>query len=173
MEETILILILVCFIFPQPQSSLYSSSPLRKWKKGKGTHIREGSWACLSGHSEISSLSPKLSGRNYDWVHFDEVFLISSITSEKEMHKIHLFKMLSGKPFVSDSRVYRTVLLQMVFNPAQLCQWRDSCTVRWKKRLGFHLAVKVSHAQKRCRVVNCSPSRRNPCLPWSTVLQAE
>lgn len=89
------------------------------------------------------------------------------------MHKIHLFKMLAGKPSVSESSVYRTVLLQMVFHPAQLCQWRNWCTVRWKKRLGFHLAVKVSRARERCRVVNCSPSRRrNPSLPWSTAAQA-
>ena len=88
------------------------------------------------------------------------------------MHTIHLFKMLTGKPSVSESRVYRTVLLQMVFNPAQLCQWRNWCIVRWKKRLGFHLAVKVSRARKRCRVVNCSPSRgRNPCLPGAQPLR--
>ena len=52
----------------------------------------------MYGHSEISSLSPKLSGRSYDWVRFDEVFLFNLISSEKDMHKVRLFKMLSGKP---------------------------------------------------------------------------
>ena len=54
-------------------------------RKGKEpTSEKEVGLACLDTQ-EISSLSPKLSGKNYDWVHFDEVFLFSSITSEKEM----------------------------------------------------------------------------------------
>ena len=52
-----------------------------------------------------------------------------------------------GSP-LSESGVYRIALLQMAFNPAQRCQWRNCCTVRWKKRLGFHLPVKLSHARR-------------------------
>lgn len=95
MEETIFNSNLgVFYLLPALKLPLFSQST----QKGKGIHIRERSRAYMSGHSEISSLSPRLPGRNYDWVRFDEVYLFNSISSEKDMHKVCLFKMLAGKP---------------------------------------------------------------------------
>lgn len=125
MGETVITVSWSIFSSPSPKASF--AFLICSESKRKDTRITENSWAYMFSHLGIPSLSLcfylclKFSGRNYDWVHFDQVLLLSPISSEKYMYKVLLFKKVGRTPTVSESRGYRTALLQMVFTTVLLC----------------------------------------------------